>query len=73
MERKSLKALILNDDDMDCNCDEITLDHIGFRFPDLEGYDVIIYRGKKGTVTLRLRIKKKNKRVDSHRFLPSFS
>ena len=55
MERKSLKALILNDDDMDCNCDEITLDHIGFRFPDLEGYDVIIYRGKKGTVTLRLR------------------
>jgi len=58
MERLILNTLIVNDDDLDCDCKETTLEsmtiaNVGFRLPDIERFDMVIYKGKRGQKILR--------------------
>lgn len=58
MDRKLIKTLILNDDDLECDCkdlniNDLTIASIGFRLSDVEGFDMIIYKGKRGEKILR--------------------
>lgn len=62
MIRKSLNTLIVNDDDLECECKKKDLDinsinitHLGFRVNDLDSYDLIIYKGVKGTKIIKLK------------------
>lgn len=60
MERLILNTLIINDDDLDCDCKETTLENmtianVGFRLPDIERFDMVIYKGKRGQKILRSR------------------
>jgi hypothetical protein len=60
MERLILNTLIVNDDDLDCDCKETTLENmtianVGFRLPDIERFDMVIYKGKRGQKILRSR------------------
>ena len=46
MERIIMNTLIVNDDDLDCDCKETTLDNmtianVGFRLPDIEKFDIV--------------------------------
>lgn len=63
MERKLINTLIVNDDDLDCrkdkkemSLDDIKLSQVGFKLSDLEKFDIIVYKGRLGKKTLRLRI-----------------
>lgn len=63
MERKLVNTLIVNDDDLDCKkdkkeilLDDIKLSQVGFKLSDLEKFDIIVYKGRLGKKTLRLRI-----------------
>ena len=61
MKRLSLTTLLVDDNDLDCKKKEPTLndikvDALGFVTSDLDKYDLIIYKGRLGTKTLRLRI-----------------
>lgn len=58
MERRSLNTLIVEDSDLDCNCDKVTLDNmtvvnLGFLPGDIEKFDLIIYEGTRGTKILK--------------------
>ena len=58
MDRRTIKALILNDDDLECDCDKVSIEklnmtHLGFNQKDIEDYGLIVYRGKKGTKILK--------------------
>lgn len=58
MERIMINTLIVNDDDLDCDCKETTLEsmtiaNVGFRLPDIERFDMVIYKGKRGQKILR--------------------
>lgn len=58
MDRKLIKTLILNDDDLECDCkdlniNDLTIASIGFRLSDVDGFDMIIYKGKRGEKILR--------------------
>ena len=60
MERLIFNTLIVNDDDLDCDCKETTLENmtianVGFRLPDIERFDMVIYKGKRGQKILRSR------------------
>ena len=53
MERKMMNTLIVNDNDLNCKCEGLTLDEInigklGFVAADLEKFDLIIYKGSRG-------------------------
>lgn len=59
MNRKTLNTLIVDDHDMDCKKTEPTLEDIelsslGFVLPDLEKFDLIVYKGKLGKKVLKL-------------------
>lgn len=61
MKRLSLTTLLVDDNDLDCKKKEptladIRLDALGFVTSDLDKYDLIVYKGRLGTKTLRLRI-----------------
>lgn len=63
MERKLVNTLIVNDDDLDCKkdkkeilLDDVKLSQVGFKLSDLEKFDIIVYKGRLGKKTLRLRI-----------------
>lgn len=62
MIRKSLQALIIGDDDLECKCkkenlslEDLNLTHVGFISSDLEKYDLVIYKGSKGTKILKIK------------------
>ena len=61
MKRLSLTTLLVDDNDLDCKKKEptlvdIRLEALGFVMSDLDKYDLIVYKGRLGTKTLRLRI-----------------
>ena len=48
-----MKSLLVNDNDLECNCDKLTLTdmslcNVGFNEKDLEDYDLVVYVGMKG-------------------------
>lgn len=59
MERRELKTLILNDDDLECDykkkitLTELNLNHISLKLEDIKDFDLIVYKGIKGTKILR--------------------
>jgi len=58
MERIKINALIVNDDDLDCDCKDLSitdlnLANVGFRLADIERFDMVVYKGKKGEKILR--------------------
>lgn len=58
MERKLVNTLFVNDDDLECDCKDVTLENltianVGFRLPDIEKFDMVIYKGKRGQKVLR--------------------
>lgn len=58
MDRKTLNVLFVNDDDLECDCSKITLadlniSHVGFKLSDIDKFDMIYYRGKKGEKILK--------------------
>ena len=65
MERKTLSALIVNDDDLECRkgkekkeikLEDIKLSSVGFVMSDLEKFDLIVYKGRLGKKVLRIRV-----------------
>ena len=53
-----MNVLILDDNDMNCDCKDKTLDDlnitmIGLNLSSLDKFDLIIYKGNKGTKILR--------------------
>ena len=47
MERKVANILLVNDDDLECDCKEVDLDNlsianVGFRLPDMGRFDMVI-------------------------------
>ncbi len=66
MDRRTLNALIVNDDDLDCDCKDVTIENltianVGFRLPDIERFNFIVYRGSRGEKILRSTITKLGK------------
>lgn len=58
MERRMIKTLIVNDSDLSCDCEKVSLDNmtilnLNFVWKDIEDYELIIYKGKRGTKILR--------------------
>lgn len=58
MDRRVMNSLFIGDDELDCDCDKVTLDdlnisHIGFSISVLDKFDFIMYEGKKGTKILK--------------------
>ena len=61
MKRISVLTLLVDDNDLECRKKEPTLadikiEALGFIASDLDKYDMIVYKGRLGTKTLRLRI-----------------
>lgn len=59
MIRKTYNALIVDDHDLDCKkteptLEDLTIASLGFVAPDLEKFDLIIYKGKLGKKILRM-------------------
>ena len=60
MDRKVIKTLFLNDDDLECDCKDLNITDlnlaaVGFRLADIENFDMVIYKGKRGEKGLRSR------------------
>ena len=58
MDRRQMNALLVSDSDLDCDCQDTTIDNmtvanLGFVSADLEKFDLIVYSGKRGTKILR--------------------
>lgn len=56
MEYRNIKLLLLDDNDLSCNCpslSSLTLRDTNFNQPDLDKYELIVYRGKKGAKILK--------------------
>jgi hypothetical protein len=59
MERRELKTLLVNDEDLDCEfkksvtLTDLNLSHLGINIDDMKNFDLIVYKGKKGTKILR--------------------
>ena len=54
MDRRVIKTLIINDDDLNCDCssktlEDINITSIGFSVSVIDSFDMIIYNGSKGT------------------------
>lgn len=66
MDRKSIKMLLVDDEDLNCEDKKITLTdlnllNLSFNSEDLKPFDLIVYKGKKGTKILRSRYFKSGK------------
>lgn len=66
MERRIINTLIVNDDDLDCKKDKLTLDNLsiaslGFILGDIAKFDAIIYSGKLGSKILKSKYYKTGK------------
>lgn len=60
MNKFTLKTLVVNDDDLNCESDKVPLLAIGlknlnFLEKDLKEYDLIVYQGKRGCKILKSR------------------
>ena len=58
MKRKVMNTLIVDDNDLNCKCEGLTLDEInlgkvGFVNVDLAKFDLIVYKGKRGKKILK--------------------
>lgn len=58
MERRMMKTLIVNDSDLNCDCEKVNIDNLtvlnlNFIWKDIEDFELIIYKGKRGTKILR--------------------
>ncbi len=59
MKQETVKVLVLNDDDMNCDpknergLEKMSLSDIGFSALVIKDYSLIIYQGKKGTKILK--------------------
>lgn len=68
MKKQNIKLLILDDADMNCdsktaNLDKMGLENIGFSMLAIQGYDMVVYEGTKGSKILKSRYTKKGKIV----------
>ena len=60
MEQTSVKLLVVNDDDMNCDISKDTIDsmnlsNVGFSNLVLDKYDMVVYVGAKGSKILKSR------------------
>lgn len=58
MDRRVIKTLIVNDDDLNCDCssktiEDISILNVGFSVSVLDSFDMIIYSGSKGAKILK--------------------
>lgn len=58
MDRRMINTLFLDDEDMNCNCsqkslEDISIIDVGFGISVLNSFSLIIYRGSKGTKILK--------------------
>ena len=58
MDRRVVKTLIVNDDDLNCDCssktiDDISIANVGFSVSIIDSFDMIIYDGTKGTKIIK--------------------
>lgn len=61
MTTKTVKILVVNDDDLDCTKEErtledITIDKVGFSVSSLSSFQIVIYKGKLGKKVLRANV-----------------
>lgn len=68
MKKQNIKLLILDDADMNCDSktadlDKMGLENIGFSMLAIQGYDMIVYEGTKGSKILKSKYTKKGKIV----------
>lgn len=66
MDRRLINTLIVNDNDVDCNSDKLTLtdltiQNLNFILDDLKSFELIVYSGKRGTKVLRSKYFKSGK------------
>lgn len=66
MDRRLINTLIINDNDLKCKSESLTLydlniSHLNFQLEDLEVFDLIIYTGKRGTKILKSKYFKSGK------------
>lgn len=60
---RGVKTLIINDDDLNCDCadktiEDISVANIGFSIAVINSFDLIIYEGTKGTKILKSKLTK---------------
>ena len=58
MTRLQMNTLLVNDNDLECDCKDLklenmTVSNLSFISSDLDKFDLIIYNGKRGTKILR--------------------
>lgn len=58
MDRKSINLLLVDDEDLNCEdkkktLTDLTLVHLTFKPEDIAKYELIVYKGKKGTKVLK--------------------
>jgi hypothetical protein len=58
MDRRVIKTLIVNDDDLNCDCssktiDDISIANVGFSVSIIDSFDMIIYDGTKGAKIIK--------------------
>lgn len=68
MKKQNIKLLILDDADMNCDSktadlDKMGLENIGFSMLAIQGYDMVVYEGTKGSKILKSKYTKKGKIV----------
>lgn len=66
LKRASIKLLILNDEDMNCDSrnssiDNMGVENIGLSMFAIQDYDLVIYEGTKGSKILKSKYTKKGK------------
>ena len=66
MKRSNIKLLILNDEDMNCDSknssiDNMGVENIGLSMFAIQDYDLVIYEGTKGSKILKSKYTKKGK------------
>ena len=58
MKKIKMKSLLVNDNDLECNCENLTLTdmslcNVSFNEDDLKDYNLVIYVGSKGQKILK--------------------
>lgn len=66
MDRREIKMLLINDDDLNCKTEKLTLtdlsiSDLNFLEKDLIEYDLIVYSGNKGVKIIKSKYFKKGK------------
>ena len=66
MKKANIKLLILNDEDMNCDSknssiDNMGVENIGLSMFAIQDYDLVIYEGTKGSKILKSKYTKKGK------------